>query len=52
MKAQRGSRGIAVLFFNLGAGWGWVVNPCPDRLTLGNDPAFIVKVSGWDPGPV
>jgi catalase len=29
MKAQRGSRGIALLFFNLGARWGWVVNATP-----------------------
>jgi hypothetical protein len=27
-KAQRGSRGIALLF-NLGARWGWVVNSTP-----------------------
>jgi hypothetical protein len=25
-KAQRWSRGIALFFFNLGAGWGWMVN--------------------------
>jgi len=24
MKAQRGSSGITLLFFNLGARWGWV----------------------------
>ena len=29
MKAQGESRGIVLLFFNLGAGWGWVVNPTP-----------------------
>jgi hypothetical protein len=28
-KAQRGSRGVALLFFNLGAGWGCVVNATP-----------------------
>jgi hypothetical protein len=28
MKAQTGSRGIALLF-NLGARWGWVVNAMP-----------------------
>jgi hypothetical protein len=32
MKAQRGSRGIALLFFNLGARWGWVVNSTPRPL--------------------
>jgi hypothetical protein len=31
MKAQRGSRGIGLLF-NLGAGWGWVVNATPRPL--------------------
>jgi hypothetical protein len=25
-KAQRGSSGVDLLFFNLGAKWGWVVN--------------------------
>jgi catalase len=29
MKAQRGSRGIALLFLNLSARWGWVVNTMP-----------------------
>jgi hypothetical protein len=28
-KAQRGSRGIALLFFNLGSRRGWVVNATP-----------------------
>jgi hypothetical protein len=33
MKAQRGSTGIALLFFfNLGARWGWVVNATPRPL--------------------
>jgi catalase len=32
MNAQRGSRGIALLFFNLGARWGWVVNATPRPL--------------------
>ena len=31
-KAQRGSTGIALLFFNLGARWGWVVNATPRPL--------------------
>jgi hypothetical protein len=31
MKAQRGSRGIALLF-NFGARWGWVVNAMPHLL--------------------
>jgi len=28
-KTQRGSRGIAILFFSLGARWGWVFNASP-----------------------
>jgi hypothetical protein len=31
-KAQRERRGIALLFFNLGAGWWWVVNATPRPL--------------------
>jgi len=26
MKAQRGSRGVVLSFFKLGASWGWVIN--------------------------
>jgi hypothetical protein len=29
MMAQRGSGGIALLIFNLGARWEWVVNTVP-----------------------
>lgn len=29
IKTQRGSRGTALLFFNLGASWGWVINVMP-----------------------
>ena len=32
MKAQRGSRGIVLLFFNLGTRWGRVVNTTPRPL--------------------
>jgi hypothetical protein len=32
MKAQRGSRGIALLLFNLVARWGWVINATPRPL--------------------
>ena len=35
MKAQRGNRCIALLFLNLGARWGWVVN-APATLPPGN----------------
>jgi hypothetical protein len=41
-KAQRGSRGIAVLFFNLGlyvVGWS---TPRPGRFTPGKDPVPTV----------
>jgi hypothetical protein len=50
MKAQRGSRGIAVLF-NLGARCMWST-PRPGRFTPGNDPVPIVQKAGWAPGPV
>jgi len=36
-KAQKGSRGIAVLF-NLGARWGGCSTPRPGRFTPGKDP--------------
>jgi hypothetical protein len=43
MKAQRGSRGIALLFFNLGARCGWVVNVTPRPLyPWERDPVLIV----------
>ena len=29
MKTQKGSRGVAVLFFNLGARWEWVIKAKP-----------------------
>jgi hypothetical protein len=32
MKAQRGRRGIAYSFFNLGAIWRWVINATPRLL--------------------
>jgi hypothetical protein len=31
-EAQRGSRGVTVLFFNLAARWGWVVIATPQLL--------------------
>jgi hypothetical protein len=42
MKAQRGSRCIAVLFY-LGARWGWVVNATPRLLYPGKHPVPIVQ---------
>ena len=42
-KDQRGSRGIALLFFfNLGARWGGWSTPLPGRFTPGKDPVPIV----------
>ena len=32
INAERGSRGIALLLLNLGAGWGWVDNTTPRPL--------------------
>ena len=47
MKAQRGSRGIALTVFNLDAGWGWVVNATARPLC----PTYCIR--GWmGPGPV
>ena len=33
MRAQRGSRGIALLTINLDVRWGWVVNATPRHAT-------------------
>jgi hypothetical protein len=41
-KAQSGSRGIAVFFFNLGARWGGWSTPRSGCFTLGKDPVLIV----------
>ena len=53
MKAQRGSRGIALLFLDLGTedGDGWSA-PRPGRFAPGKDPVPIVQGAGWAPGPV
>jgi hypothetical protein len=53
MKAHRGSRGIVLLFFNLGARWRWVVNAMPRPLYhQERHPVPIVQEAGWGPGPV
>jgi hypothetical protein len=50
MKAQRGRRIIALLFFNLGARWGWVVNATPWPLyPRERDPLSIEQEAGWAP---
>jgi hypothetical protein len=41
-KTQRGNRGIALLFFNLGAKWGGWSRPRPCRFTPGKGSVFIV----------
>ena len=53
MKAQRVSRGIALLFLDLGTedGGGWSA-PRPGRFTPGKDPVPIVQEAGWVPGSV
>jgi len=51
-KAQRGSRGIALLFFNLGARWGGWSTPRPGRFTPGKDPVPIVQEAGRAQRPV
>ena len=51
MKAQGGSRCIALLSLTLaldGNGWS---TPCPGCFTLGKDPVPIVYEAGWEPGP-
>jgi hypothetical protein len=51
MKAQRES--IALLFFNLGARWRWVVNATPRPVYSRDiDPVPILQDTGWSPGPV
>jgi len=47
MKAHRGSRGIAVLFLNLGVRMEWMVNATPRRLyAWQRDPVPIVEETG------
>ena len=49
MKAQRGSRGIALLFLDLG---GWRISTTPRPLYPRKDPVPTVQEAGWAPGPV
>jgi len=51
--AYRGSRGIALLFLDLGTrrGWGISVTPRP-LFTPGKDPVPIVQEAGWTPWPI
>ena len=51
--AQRGSRGITLLFLDHGTRRGWGVSVTPRQLfTLGKEPVPIVQEAGWAPGPV
>jgi hypothetical protein len=55
MKTQRGSRDIALLFFNLGARSEWVVNATLRPLySRERDPVPIIGLqeAGWAPEPV
>ena len=50
--AQRGSRGIALLFLDYGTRRGWMVSVTPRRLfTPGKDPVPTVQKAGLAPGP-
>jgi hypothetical protein len=48
-KSQRGGRGIALLFLDLGARRGWWSAPRPSCFTPGKDPVPIVQevVTQW-----
>jgi hypothetical protein len=46
------SRGIALLFLDLGARRGGWSAPLPGRFTPGKDPVPIVQETEWDPEPV
>jgi hypothetical protein len=46
MKAQRGSRGIAILILDPGASWGWVVSTTPRPLYPGERPGSHC-IGGW-----
>jgi hypothetical protein len=51
--ANRGSRGIALLFHDHGTRRGWWVSVTSRPLfTPGKDPVPIVQEAGWAPGPV
>ena len=51
--AQRGSRGITLLFLDYGTRRGWGVSVTPRALfTPGKDPVIFVQEACWAPGPV
>jgi hypothetical protein len=51
-RAQRGSRGIALLISTSALGGGGWSAPRPSRFTPWKDPVPIVQEAGWAPGPV
>jgi hypothetical protein len=51
-KAHKGSRGIALLIFNLGAKWRWVVNSSSSCFTPGKEPQYTLHRRLWAPEPV
>jgi len=53
MKAQNGSRSVAVLILNLGARWGWFVNATLWPLySQERSPVQVLEKAGWAPWPV
>jgi hypothetical protein len=50
-KAQTGSRGVAVLFLDLGTRSGGWSAPRPGRFTPGKDLVPAVQEARWAPGP-
>ena len=52
MKAQRGSRGIAILSVTSALNEGESVTPRPVPPTPGQETVLVVKGGGWAPGPV
>ena len=53
MKAQRGSRGLALLILDPDASWGWVVSTTPRLLyPREREPIPILQEARCSPGPV
>jgi hypothetical protein len=53
MQAERGSRGITLLIFNVGARGGRVLSAAPNLLhTQEGSQVSIVQEAGWASGPV
>jgi hypothetical protein len=50
MEAQSGSRGIALLFLNLSARRGWLVDATPRLFTDRKDPVSILQEAGLPQG--